>query len=52
MAQLTDFDWLNGETDEADKVLIEKIGKWVDQLICKRCNFEFNLLGNREPVKL
>jgi len=28
---LTDFDWLNGETDEADKVLIEKIGKWVDQ---------------------
>jgi len=25
---LTDFDWLNGETDEADKVLIEKIGKY------------------------
>ena len=32
---LTDFDWLNRETDEADKVLIEKIDKWVIITIIK-----------------
>ena len=34
MELLTDFNWLNGETDEADKVLIKQKGKNNNNELC------------------